>query len=197
MKEIGCIVRLQVQTKPLKWGDGDSRVYDPRGIREVPALTLTSHGCLGLLPDQTITDAHHRDHPLSRNRQERGSPNALSFNFTTHYQQLRQQYGNHLTDGIAGENILIATNHSWQIEQFAQGLTIRTHQGQLLTLSSIEVATPCVPFALFALHKPHRPSVELVKNALLFLDNGLRGFYCHWSNTPITLIGGETILSER
>lgn len=193
MKEIGRIVRLQLQTKPLKWGDGENRKYDPQAIQEVPALTLTPDGCLHTSPNQTLTDVHHLHHPLSRNRQARGSANAISFNFTTHYQQLRHQFGGHLTDGIAGENILIETSQSWQIEQFILGITIRSHDGQLITLASVEIATPCLPFALFALHKPHRPSVELVKNALLFLDNGLRGFYCHWGNSPITLVGGETV----
>src|SRR3954471_6610206 len=102
---MGTIVRLQVQESSLKVGTKPRR-YEPAPIRSVPALRISVAGVVGLVQNgQAIVDVHHHDHPASKNR---GGKNGISLGFTTHYRAMRNQFGEHLPDGIAGENILIA-----------------------------------------------------------------------------------------
>ncbi len=183
MIELGPIVRLQIQRQPLKAGEGDKRWYDARWIEAVSTLRLTPHGVVGLADGQEWLDAHHRDHSQSRNRQDHGSANGISFNVTSHYAQMVRQFGNHLWSGSGGENILIEAAAPVTDADFRRGLLLQTTHG-LVHLTQIAAAEPCVPFARFALHKPHRPAVDLVKNALIFLGDGMRGFYAAYEGAP-------------
>lgn len=189
MIELGPIVRLQIQRQPLKVGEGDKRWYDARWIEAVSTLRLTPRGVVGLAGGQEWLDAHHRDHPQSRNRQDHGSANGISFNVTSHYEQMAQQFGNHLWSGSGGENILIEAAAVTGAD-FRRGLLVQTANG-LVHLGQITAAEPCVPFARFALNKPHRPAVDLVKNALIFLGDGMRGFYAAYEGAPVELRLGE------
>src|SRR5215216_4561414 len=108
MRFLGSIVRLQVQTVSLKVGTAPQRRYDPAGICAVPTLELNYGGVQGWTADnEPLTDVHHRDHPASKNR---GGENGISLGFTSHYQEMRDRFDDHLIDGIAGENILVATD---------------------------------------------------------------------------------------
>lgn len=190
MIELGPIVRLQIQTQPLKAGEGDNRWYDNRWIETVPTLRLTPQGVMGLAGGQEQLDVHHCDHPQSRNRQARGSANGLSFNVTPHYAHMAQQFGSHMLSGSGGENILIETTAPVAAADFRRGLLLQTNRG-LVHLTQIVAAEPCVPFARFALHKPHRPAVELVKNALLFLAEGVRGYYAAYDGASVEIRLGD------
>lgn len=192
MIELGPIVRLQIQTQPLKAGDGDNRWYDTRWIEAVSALRLTPQGVVGLVDGEERLDAHHRDHPQSRNRQHRGSANGISFNVTPHYAQMGQQFGEHMWLGSGGENILIEAAAGVAAVDFGRGLVVQTANG-LARLGQIAAAEPCVPFARFALHKPHRPAVDLVKNALIFLGDGMRGFYAAYDGAPAEVRLGDWV----
>ena len=183
MIELGPIVRLQIQTQPLKTGDGDNRWYNTRWIEAVSALRLTRQGVVGLVEGEERLDAHHRDHPQSRNRQHRGSANGISFNVTPHYAQIGRQFGEHMWPGSGGENILIESAAPVTAADFRRGLLLQTTSG-LVHLTQIAAAEPCVPVARFALDKPHRPAVDLVKNALVFLGDGMRGFYAAYEGAP-------------
>jgi hypothetical protein len=169
------VVRLQVQTASLKV-EGKPRRYDPAPIRVVPALQVTSGGVTGLADDGTmIADVHHADHPLSKNRK---GTNGISLGFTAHYAAMRARFGDHLVDGIAGENILIEVSRRFQEDDLARGLVIEDGDGVRLVLRPIIVAAPCVEFTRFALRVPDdvRPD-RTVTEALRFLDGGMRGFY--------------------
>ena len=192
MIELGPIVRLQIQTQPLKAGEGDNRWYETRWIETVSALRLTPQGVIGLADGREQLDVHHRDHPQSRNRQARGSANGLSFNVTPHYAQMAQQFGSHMLAGSGGENILIETTAPVTAADFRRGLLLQT-RGGLAHLTQVAAAEPCVPFARFALHKPHRPAVDLVKNALIFLGDGMRGFYAAYEDAPVEIRLGDWV----
>ena len=191
---IGTIVRLQVQASSLKVGDKPRR-YDPAPLRPVPAISLSAAGVIGLAENgESIVDVHHREHPTSKNR---GGENGISLGFTTHYREMRQRFGQHLADGIAGENILIEADRQFTVEELANGVVVEGTGGKRLELRPVIVAAPCVEFSRYALKFPEgaRPD-ETVTEALRFLDAGMRGFYATYSGEPAVVeIGARVFLS--
>lgn len=171
---VGRIVRLQVQTDHLKRGEQPRRWYDPAPITEVVTLRLDDGGVSGAGADGTVHhDVHHRDHPISRHRGDNG----VSVGFTSHYQAMRERFGDHLPDGVAGENILVESDDRHTVEELGGTLLIETPDG-LARLADVIVAAPCVEFTRFCLQWPRdaRPD-RTVTEALRFLDGGMRAFY--------------------
>jgi hypothetical protein len=194
VRRIGTIVRLQVQESSLKVGNKPRR-YDPAPIQSVPALNVSSAGVVGLTENgETILDVHHHDHPSSKNR---GGENGISLVFTGHYQEMRQRFGRHLRDGIAGENILIGVDRQFPEEELAGGVVIEGTNGRRLELRQVIVAAPCVEFARYALKFPDGARPDLtVTEALRFLDAGMRGFYATYAGEPAVVeVGARVFLS--
>lgn len=200
MREFGHIRLLQIQVDSLKKGDRLNRYYDTAALREVPSAKLTREGLVGLLNNQELYDIHHAEHERSKNR----LGNAISFNFTYHYEQMRQRFGARLALGSAGENILIETTNglSGDATEDASSnllqrvLIVETEKGQCGRLTQIEVAAPCVPFCEFALMLEEKPSFETAAEALQFLDGGMRGYYCTWEGPPLTVRPGDRVYSD-
>jgi hypothetical protein len=188
MELIGRIVRLQVQESSLKVGERLRRWYDPAPIRAVSSLTLDENGVVGRAEtDAPILDVHNATHPATKNR---AGSNGISFGFTSHYGAMRARFGDLLVDGIAGENILIATERLFTEDDFAVGIQIETTGGAFVRLEEIIIAEPCVEFSRYALRYPgDAPSDLAVTDALNFLREGTRGFYaaCHGALGSITL----------
>lgn len=169
---IGTIILVQVQRAPMKRGDGSARTYDPDVLARVPKLQLGGEGVLGLTDaGDTIIDAHHLRHPESRYRGD----NAISLGFSGHYARMRAEFGDHLADGIAGENILIAGDAPPTLDRPDARLGIRCADGRVAVLTEIAPAPPCEPFSRFCLGG--RADAATVKAALQFLDAGTRGYY--------------------
>jgi hypothetical protein len=191
---IGTIVRLQIQESSLKVGDKPRR-YDPAPIRSVPALSVSSAGVVGLTGDgETILDVHHGDHPASKNR---AGENGISLGFTGQYRAMRQRFGQHLADGIAGENILIAAHRQFEVAELAGGVVVEGTGGRQLELRPVSVAAPCVEFSRYALQFPDdaRPDAT-VTEALRFLDAGMRGFYTTYEGEPAMVeVGARVFLA--
>jgi hypothetical protein len=191
---IGTVVRLQVQESSLKVGDKPRR-YDPAPIRSVPAISLDPTGVIGLAENgETLLDVHNHDHPSSKNR---GGENGISLGFTAHYLAMRQRFGQHLADGIAGENILIEADRQFPLEALANGLVVEGTGGRRLELRPIIVAAPCVEFSRYALKFPDgaRPDAT-VTEALRFLDAGMRGFYATYTGeSAVVEIGAQVFLN--
>ncbi len=191
---IGTIVRLQVQESSLKVGEKPRR-YDPAPIRPVPAISLSPSGVVGLTENgETIVDVHHHDHPASKNR---GGENGISLGFTSHYFAMRERFGQHLSDGIAGENILVAVDRPFQVEDLAGGVVVEDGEGKRLELRPVIVAAPCVEFARYALNFPDgvRPDAT-VTEAVRYLDAGMRGFYATYEGEPAVVeIGARVFLN--
>ena len=194
MRLIGTIVRLQIQESSLKVGD-KPRCYDPAPIRSVPAIGLSAAGVVGLVENgESIVDVHHHDHPASKNR--RGE-NGISLGFTGHYREMRQRFGQHLADGIAGENILIEADRQFREEELAGGVVVEGTAERQLELRPVIVAAPCVEFSRYALQFPDdaRPDAT-VTEALRFLDAGMRGFYATYSGEPdVVEVGARVFLA--
>ena len=191
---IGTVVRLQVQESSLKVGEKPRR-YDPAPIRSVPVMSLTPAGVVGLADDgKTIVDVHHNDHPDSKNRD---GENGISLGFTTHYAAMRDRFGEHLNDGVAGENILIAVDRLFSTADLASGVVIEDTNGMRLELRPVIVAAPCVEFSRYALKFPDgaRPDAT-VTEALRFLDAGMRGFYATYLGEPAVVeVGARVFLA--
>ena len=194
MRYIGTIVRLQVQDSSLKVGTKPRR-YDPAPIRSVPAISLSPSGVIGLpVAGETIVDVHHHNHPASKNRD---GENGISLGFTTHYAAMRDRFGEHLSDGVAGENILVAVDRPLSAVDLDGGVGIEGADGRRLELRPVIVAAPCVEFARYALNFPDgaRPDAT-VTEAVRFLDAGMRGFYATFVGEPAVVeIGSRVFLS--
>jgi hypothetical protein len=110
---------------------------------------------------------------------------------------MRQRFGQHLVDGIAGENILIAVDRQFQEGDRAGGVLVEGNDGRRLELRSVIVAAPCVEFARYALEFPDgsRPDAT-VTEALRFLDAGMRGFYTTYAGEPAIIeVGARVFLT--
>ena len=191
---LGPIIRLQVQTASLKIGSGANQRYDRRPIESLPFLELDDGGVCGIGRfGQRLADVHHRDHPDSKLR---GAENAISLGFTGHYEAMRDRFGPHLVEGAAAENILIEHDGLVRAGELTNGLCIETIDGRTALLEAIIVAEPCAPFARWALQLPDdaRPD-RRVTEALQFLGNGVRGFYCRYTGIPIRIgLGARVFL---
>jgi hypothetical protein len=182
---LGKIVRLQVQTSSLKVGTGAQQRYDRRPIESLPYLELTDGGVTGIGRfGQRLGDVHHRDHPESKHRGDNG----ISLGFTGHYGAMRERFGPHLVEGAAGENILIEHDGLVSGADLAGGLFIETMDGGTAHLEAIIVAEPCAPFTRWAMLFPDdaRPD-RTVTEALQFLSNGMRAFYCRYAGSPVRI----------
>jgi hypothetical protein len=186
---LGPIIRLQYQRGHLKVaGGGRFKQYDPGNIVAVDELRFTPDGPETGPADAPVYDVHHRLHPDSRNR----SDNGVSLNATGHYGLMRDRLGERITEGVAGENILIAHDGLLTEADLAGGLIIETQNGPAF-IDAIIVATPCVEFSRYALDYPaDQPPNRLVADTVAFLNEGVRGFYATMRE-PATLRVGDRV----
>jgi hypothetical protein len=192
MRELGTIARIQIQESSLKRGERPRRWYDPSPLRQVPALTLTPDGVTAAdEAGNRLVDVHHRGHPSSKNS---GGRNGISFGFTAHYRAIRRRFGEHLDDGVAGENVLVETDLPVGLADLEAGLLVETEDGPV-RLEHVVVAEPCVEFSRYALrYELDMPSDARVAEAIESLRRGVRGFYATYSGEPITLRVGDRVL---
>lgn len=191
LRYLGEIVNLQVQPVDLKVGERRRERYTPATMRSVPRLLVEEAGVWGL--DESggrVADVHHRDHPTSK---QRGSENPISFGLTAHYAAIRERFGPHLVDAVAGENILVAGDAPVSLEEVAGGIVVETARGRV-SLAGVSVAHPCAPFSRFALGMaPEEPADVRVTEALRFLDGGVRGFYVSYAGEPTEIAVGDRV----
>jgi len=55
------------------------------------------------LRGERVLDIHHIDHPAKAY----DNSDLICIGFTSHYEAMRARFGDHMEDGIAGENIII------------------------------------------------------------------------------------------
>jgi hypothetical protein len=92
------------------------------------------------------------------------------------YAALRARYGSHVTDGIAGEALLI-DGPGLAGRDLSAGLVVETVDGLPLTVDGVLPTTPCVEFARFCLgEEPSTTVSDDVRRAMLELRGGARGF---------------------
>ena len=168
------IVRLQVQRDPLKVGKAPLRTYRPAAIVPVDRLVAGPRGVHGVTADGAeIIDVHHQDHPRSRDRRGRAG---VLFMGTGDYVALRARYGEHVTDGIAGETMLLDAPAGLARLGLPPVATVFTADGPL-ELRDVREAAPCVEFSRFCLRQEPSPVVDdAVRQTLVELDFGARGY---------------------
>lgn len=181
------VIRVQVQLDRIKPGVAPHREYRPGVLHEVAELHVTADGVIGVDVDGTRhIDVHHREHPHTRDAKGRSG---ISIMATGDYVALRERYGPHLVDGIAGESVLV---------EYAPGLAHRALPAELgvvghyvtsdnpdtatdvaasLRLLGVHVAKPCVEFTRFCLRRgPSDVVDDDVRRGLVDLDDGARGY---------------------
>ena len=196
MKLVGRILKLQVQRSSLKVpnpeGSAHWRRFHTAPLLDVPALLLTPTGVFGLLHGSSdrIVDVHNTEHPASRNS---NGVNGVSIGFTSHYAAMRDRFGDHLRDGDAGENILVAADVIIGEPALSAGVTIETQDGAV-RLERVIAAEPCVEFTRYALQRaPSDPSGEQVTTGLRFLREGTRGFYATYAGSDAVVRTGDAL----
>jgi hypothetical protein len=172
MRAIGTVKLVQVQRIALKIGEKPNRRYDPAGLQVVDELLLTADGVVGLTADGgRLVDIHNATHPHTRNRGDNG----ISIGLTAYYAKMRDRFGDHMTDGIAGENIIIETDRTYTLADLGTDVVFENPvTGVRTRLRVVEPAAPCVPFSEFA--SRHKLEGSDQKAALQFLNDGGRGF---------------------
>jgi len=176
MQKIGTITLVQIQREPLKSVQNPNNTYDDRIYRTAPIqqmakLQLTANGIIGITAeDQALIDVHNTKHPQTRNRGD----NKLSFGFIQHYQRMQERFGEHITVGDAGENILIDADIDITHFDTTHRLFIQ-HADTQIELKNIAIALPCRPFTIYCAQDDLHG--KDLKTALQFLDNGTRGYY--------------------
>ena len=191
MRDVGAIVRLQIQRSSLKTGEKPHRRYDPAPLLVVQRLAITPDGVFGLSDDGAwLVDVHHRAHPRTKNED---GLHGVSVGFTTHYDAMRARFGDHLTPGCAGENLLAVADQRLGYDELAGGLAVVDRDGrELVRLDVLQVAHPCRPFTGWALGGT--VEAQVLKEHLQFLDDGMRGFYCCATGTGIVAVGDRLVL---
>lgn len=193
MRQIGQVTQVQIQREPLKRGAKPSRVYDPAPLLLVDHLRLTPAGVVGVTAaGEELIDVHHAAHPRSRYAEVNG----ISLGFTSHYQAMRAHFGAHLIDGVAGENILIETSQEFVLALPGRRVALQARSG-LIFLQELRVAAPCVEFSQFALGEGALASGGALREALVFLDQGRRGFYATFRGPdPCVVRAGDPLFVE-
>jgi len=194
MRPLGPILRLQIQRSSLKTGEKPNRVYDPTPLLPVERLAVTPDGVLGGGGGGAwIVDVHHRAHPATKNED---GIHGVSVGFTSHYAAMRERFGDRITVGCAGENIIVEAGRMVVWEELEQGGGVLAVVGgdgtPKVRLRVLQVAHPCRPFTGYALGTP--VEAEVLKAHLQFLDGGMRGFYCVGEGSGIVEVGDRLVL---
>lgn len=178
------IVRLQVQREPLKQGNAPLRWYEPSAVLAVSSIEVGPSGVHGIADDgERIIDVHHRGHPRTRDAKGNAGVTIMG---TGDYRALRARYGDHVTNGIAGETILVDAPDGLAGGGLPPTLTVQTGTGNLV-LHQVRVAGPCVEFSRFCLRRPHTDKVDQqLREAMVHLDGGARGYR--------SVAGGEAVI---
>lgn len=171
--EMGEVIFVQVQRVPLKQGAPQNKIYDPAGLVRVPEVFLTPSGVVGVTAEgERIVDAHHESHPESRFN----GLNGISVGFTAHYDLMRASFGPHLTDGIAGENMIIRSRAAFSAEELQGLLVFVNPDGSECRMRLVKPMAPCNEFSHFARKETGRLPADVLKTTLQDLEGGRRGF---------------------
>jgi hypothetical protein len=110
---------------------------------------------------------------------------------------MRREFGEHMVDGVAGENIIVEYPAEVWPEDLGESLTIENQDtGETAVLNFVSFTEPCIEFSRFCLQRPngHVPGPRLGE-VLRFLGGGRRGFLLSIdaSRKPITVRRGDRV----
>lgn len=164
----GLIIETPGETPTGSFYEASRRV-------EVDRLEITPSGIEATLPTgEKVLDIHHLDHPGKAYDDD----DLVSLGFTSHYDAMRAEFGQHMVNGIAGENIIIEYPDEIWPEDLTGTVTIENQDtGQLATLNLVSFAAPCVEFSQFCVQDQHEKiPTDRLREILRFLGRGRRGY---------------------
>jgi hypothetical protein len=175
IKDLGLVKLVQLQPNGLIIEKDGGYFYDESRRVEVPQLIINKRGIEAATPEgDHVFDIHHLDHP----DKEYDDDDLVCIGFTSHYDKMRERFGEHMVYGSAGENIIIEyPDEIWLDDLNGQIAFENQETGELIILDDVIVAAPCEEFSHFAARSQDErlPAGEL-KEILKFLNNGRRGF---------------------
>ncbi len=195
MQAIGHVQFVQIQRSSLKVGQRPDRYFDPAALKQVEQLSVGARGALGVMADGShILDIHNADHPHTRNN----GNNPLSVGFTAHYQAMRDRFGDHIGDGIAGENIIVTTDRSYGLDDLGGRVAFQNPAtGVIAYLKVVKIVAPCNEFSQFCAQSDMPLSGAALKDTLQFLGEGRRGIMLAVEDgTRITIAPGDIMLID-
>lgn len=210
IKQIGHVNLVQLQPNGLIVDTPDKTptgyFYDASRLVQVDRLVITPLGIEATIPGgEHVLDIHHLKHP----NKEYDDDDLVCIGFTSHNDAMRDYFGEHMVNGIAGENIIIEySNEIWR-EDLSQNLGIENQDtGEMAIFEMISHASPCVEFGQFCAQSQYEKiSATKMKNILKFLENGRRGFLLVLNkkhdvvivrpNDKVFVLGSETTKDNR
>lgn len=178
-RQLGEVTLVQIQPQGLIFdAPGETPTgtfYDAARRVEVDSLEITPRGIAASLPGRDqVLDIHHLDHP----DKAYGDDDLVSIGFTSHYEAMRTEFGEHMVNGVAGENILIDYSEEVWPDDLDRLLSIENQDtGQVASLKLLGFATPCVEFSQFCIQRQHdKIPPDRMREILRFLGLGRRGF---------------------
>ena len=194
IRELGIVKLVQVQPSGLIIETPSGSFYHASRRVEVESLCITSRGIEAITPEgEQVLDIHHLDHP----DKAYDNNDLVCIGFTSHYEVMRAHFGDHMVDGIAGENIIIEYKQEVWPEDLGQRIAIENiNTGRRALLDVVSFASPCEEFSRFAANSQHeRLPTEKLKATLQFLGNGRRGYLLVLSDNqePMTVRSGDRV----
>jgi MOSC domain-containing protein YiiM len=195
-RDLGRVKLVQLQPSGLIIESGTARIYDASRRVEVDKLLITSLGVESTTPQgERVLDIHHMNHP----DKAYDSRDLVSLGFTSHYDAMRKRFGEHMVNGVAGENIIVACDQEVWMEDIGQQVAIESAKtGDRALLDVVEFAAPCEEFSHFVTDRQgERLSPDEVKTTLQFLNNGRRGFLLVLSDgqEKVTVEPGDRVVA--
>jgi hypothetical protein len=175
LRELGRVKLVQVQPSGLIIETPTGYFYDASRRLEVDRLFITPLGIEADTPDgEHVLDIHHISHPDKAYDDD----DLVCIGFTAHYEAMRDRFGEHMVDGIAGENIIIDYEEEVWPDDLDQQLVIENQEsGHRAVLDLVSFAAPCREFSHFAAQSQQQDlPASKMKSTLQFLGNGRRGF---------------------
>jgi len=175
LRELGRVKLTQLQPSGLIIETPSGSFYDPSRRVVVDRLQITSLGIEAITPEgEHVLDIHHISHP----EKAYDDDDLVCIGFTSHYAAMRARFGEHMVDGIAGENIIIDYQEEVWPEDLGQQIGIENAEtGHMLQLDMVSFAAPCQEFSHFVAQSQHEQlPADKLKSILQFLGNGRRGF---------------------
>ena len=174
-RSLGTVKLVQLQPKGLIIEKDGGYIYDESRRVEVDQLLVNSKGIEANTPDGNhVLDIHHLDHP----DKEYDDDDLVCIGFTSHYDKMRERFGEHMVYGSAGENIIIENPKEISLADLGSQIAIENQEtGQLMVLGEGQIAEPCDEFSHFVTQsQDERLPADKLKETLQFLRKGRRGF---------------------
>jgi hypothetical protein len=198
---VGVVSLVQVQPDGLIVDDPGpgptGSFYDASRRVEVDRLQISRRGIEATLAGgDHVLDIHHLDHPGKKYADD----DLVCVGFSAHYDAMRREFGDHMVDGVAGENIIIEYPGEVWPEDLGDSLTIENQDtGEVARLKSVSFAEPCVEFSRFCVQRLHDdvPAGRLGE-ILRFLGRGRRGFLLVLDETSeaVTVRTGDRVVLQ-